>query len=410
MRRLDRGGAAVRGADGADDRGGRRTDLLRQKATIVDTKKADRLVGTDRRDVIVGLGGDDRIQGGRGDDLICAAAGADVLFGGPGDDQINGGAGRLYVSREGTLIANDRIVPGAGNDLIVPVYDDRAFSYTRDLIDYSDSPRAVKVDVPGKVVTGHGRDRLTTTAVEFYGSDYDDVMTGGSGRDGFHGNDGGDLLRGEDGDDLLYDGSAWADQEKPDRDHLIGGGGNDQLDGRAGRDFLEGGAGNDDVVDYGRSSDRIDGGPGNDGLMDTLVLKADTVIDGGSGRDEISVYNEFRRDGKKVYPRVVVDLRSGITTVKAPAPVTAKVTGIEFLNQWDVPLTFYGADASETIWSGLVEARMVAHGYGGNDEFWGTGRDDLLDGGDGNDKAVPGDGTDRCVSMERQQGRCEVNE
>jgi uncharacterized repeat protein (TIGR01451 family) len=63
------------------------------RATIVGTRRADKLKGTVRRDVIAGLAGNDRIFGLAGNDLICGGSGNDRLFGGTGKDRLRGGPG-----------------------------------------------------------------------------------------------------------------------------------------------------------------------------------------------------------------------------------------------------------------------------------------------------------------------------
>jgi uncharacterized delta-60 repeat protein len=67
------------------------TRCLGRKATIVGTRRADKLIGTRHRDVIAALGGKDEVRALSGADLICAGKGKDSknkLFGGPGRDQI----------------------------------------------------------------------------------------------------------------------------------------------------------------------------------------------------------------------------------------------------------------------------------------------------------------------------------
>jgi hypothetical protein len=64
-----------------------------QKATLVGSKRDDKLVGTPDADVIVGLGGNDRINGGGGDDVICAKGGDDRVNGGGGADTVRSGGG-----------------------------------------------------------------------------------------------------------------------------------------------------------------------------------------------------------------------------------------------------------------------------------------------------------------------------
>ncbi len=84
-----------------------------RKATIVGTKRANKLKGTRRADVIVALGGNDKVDGGRGNDLICAGDGNDSLKGGPGNDRLYGQNGK---DKEAGGDGNDRLDGGSGND------------------------------------------------------------------------------------------------------------------------------------------------------------------------------------------------------------------------------------------------------------------------------------------------------
>jgi uncharacterized delta-60 repeat protein len=76
-----------------------------RKATLVGTRKADRIKGTRRADVIVALGGNDKVHARGGNDLVCSGSGRDVVKGGKGKDRILGGNGK------------DRILGGPGPDL-----------------------------------------------------------------------------------------------------------------------------------------------------------------------------------------------------------------------------------------------------------------------------------------------------
>lgn len=70
---------------------------LGHKATIVGTRRGEKLVGTPHRDVIAALAGDDRVFGRGGNDLICGGRGNDRLVGGKGRDALSGGAGTNKV-------------------------------------------------------------------------------------------------------------------------------------------------------------------------------------------------------------------------------------------------------------------------------------------------------------------------
>lgn len=125
--------------------------------------------------------------------------------------------------------------------------------------------------------------RIGCGSDKIIGSEGDDIIwgddsLGGSsrtGRDWVLGGDGNDTIDGEAGNDRLYgeDGD----------DQIAGSEGNDRLEGSYGMDILDGGAGRD-ILFGGEDDDTLDGGSGND------VLHGDDgndVIDGGSGNDTI---------------------------------------------------------------------------------------------------------------------------
>ena len=90
-----------------------RATCMGRRATIVGTRKGDRIRGTRGADVIVGGGGGDRITGLGGKDRICGAAGSDYVVPGGGNDRVDGGAGSdtLAVSA-----GRDRLSGGGGLD------------------------------------------------------------------------------------------------------------------------------------------------------------------------------------------------------------------------------------------------------------------------------------------------------
>jgi uncharacterized delta-60 repeat protein len=114
--RLEGDSPGVGGSPGGPNGGGKAAKVPRcagRKATIVGTKRSNRLKGTRRADVIVALGGNDRVDGGRGNDLICAGDGNDNVKGGPGNDRLYGQNGK---DSEAGGDGNDRLDGGTGND------------------------------------------------------------------------------------------------------------------------------------------------------------------------------------------------------------------------------------------------------------------------------------------------------
>ena len=107
------------------------------------------------------------------------------------------------------------------------------------------------------------------------GGDGNDSVLGGEGRDRIEGDDGDDFLSGEGGDDRIEgdDGN----------DTILGGDGEDEIDGGKGDDSIDGG-GDDDEIDGGKGDDTVLGGSGNDEIDGG---KGDDVLEGGEGDDEI---------------------------------------------------------------------------------------------------------------------------
>ncbi|HTN73835.1 MAG TPA: calcium-binding protein, partial [Pirellulaceae bacterium] len=174
------------------------------------------------------------------------------------------------------------------------------------------------------VVHGHGgNDTISVTsaniAVEFYGDDGDDYLSGGSLNDILDGGAGTDRLLGNAGEDRLYGGGGsdnisggvgndylsgdgyldalHVEQQAADagRDTLSGDAGDDTIHGGAGMDSLLGGIGND-YLSGGEDGDALDGGDDHDILLggeggDKLYGRAgNDVLIGGAGLDTLLGY------------------------------------------------------------------------------------------------------------------------
>jgi Ca2+-binding RTX toxin-like protein len=125
----------------------------------------------------------------------------------------------------------------------------------------------------------------------------DDVIYGGAGNDTLSGGDGDDKLYGDAGNDVL-NGGAGNDilYGGKGADVLRGGDDNDQLFGQAGNDKLFGDAGNDTLVG-GAGKDKLDGGAGDDSLTGGLGRD---VLRGGSGADDFVFLSVKDSRGKAV--------------------------------------------------------------------------------------------------------------
>ena len=210
-------------------------------------------------------------------DTLIGNAVANRLVGAGGDDKLLGGGG------------DDLLEGGAGNDLMVggAGADTFAGGSGTDTVSYAQDPLPVTVSVDGQANDGAAgeHDSIGFDVETVIGGNGDDMLDGGDDPHTLIGGPGDDVLVGGNTDDTLSGGAG--------NDRLAGGGGNDTLQGGAGNDQLDGGEGNDtlngdagdDTLDGGQGNDTLDGGPGDD----TLRGGPDNdVMTGGPGHDVFS--------------------------------------------------------------------------------------------------------------------------
>ncbi|MEP0991294.1 MAG: cadherin-like domain-containing protein [Tateyamaria sp.] len=238
----------------------------------------------------------DFVDGGAGDDTISTGDDADTIIGGDGNDVIDGGIDDDSITGDD---GSDRIVGGEGNDSIdAGLGNDTIFAGNDpdlglDQLNIEDD--GSNPLFPGDPRPDNGRDTVDGGEGDdlIFGADDDDVLLGGAGQDTIDGEIDNDFIDGGIGDDSLLGGQG--------NDTIEGGDGQDFIDGGRNADVLSGGAGDDtilgdngaDVINGGEGNDFIDGGTGDDTLNgdagDDSILGAtgDDVIDGGDGNDTI---------------------------------------------------------------------------------------------------------------------------
>ncbi len=171
--------------------------------------------------VITGGNNIDTLIGGSGADVIVGFQGDDTLTGNAGDDTLTGGAG------------DDVVSGGAGNDFLIAGTGQGFDSYDggagTDTLSFSSTFLGVTADTSLGVASGSEIDSDTFTGVE--------VLVGGAGND---------VLNGD-----------------PGVNEIFGGAGDDTIDGAGGTDTIHGGAG-DDTIGFDASPETIDGGAGVD--------------------------------------------------------------------------------------------------------------------------------------------------
>lgn len=344
-------------------------------------------------DIIGGFGGNDRLSGQGGDDLIEGGDGNDRIEGGDGDDRIEGGDG------------NDTISGGDGNDTLTGGNDWQDHSGA-DLIDYSDVQGDIYVDIDQFETSTYVQGYATGDAIgtdnlygfrdilggfgndTLEGSRHDNLIEGRNGNDILEGDGGNDTLRGGIGNDLMLGGEM--------ADTLLGDGGFDTLQGDGGDDFLSGGFGAD-LLSGGTGNDLMLGGDGFDNLY------------GGSGNDTIDAGSSADR----VYGGEGDDLIQGGINIGGSVDGLFGDAGND---------TIYGGAGYDLLNGGGGDDYLDGgnqadnlYGEGGNDTLLGSNGfdrlfgglgDDLLDGGaigdallgqEGNDTMLAGEGDDRLL-------------
>ncbi|UWQ38909.1 calcium-binding protein [Leisingera aquaemixtae] len=286
---------------------------------------------------------------------------------GDGNDTINAGSGWDYIyGGSGT----DRlIVDGAFSNasfsssfsrIILDGPDGRDTLNSIEFVQFSD--RTVSLTAGTSYANTLNGDNRTATS--------HDVLLGGSGNDSLNGYSGHDLLLGEDGNDKISGHSG--------SDTLRGGNGNDTLLGGLDADSLFGDGGNDNLAG-GDAMDTLSGESGDDTLNgdggnDVLSGQSgNDLLDGGKGRDK---------------------LLGG--------------TGIDTLKGGNGADTLAGGGGDDTLSGGTGGDRL--RGGGGRDVLVGQKGDDLLTGGGRADTFVfhKGQGNDTITDFTAGQDHIQI--
>ena len=254
-----------------------------------DAVNFEKLVGSHKNDDLYGGAGADSIDGAGGDDMINGMGGADVLMGGWDEDTILGGTGNDDIQGDN---GDDILDGGANNDFVNGNNDNDRFvaepgsdaldgGNGTDTADYSARNEVIAVSIDGmasfndggasddtdgggpltardtvgnvEVVKGGPQNDVLnanghTAAMQLFGNDGNDELTGGTKADTLDGGNGNDTLFGH-----------------GDHDKLTSGAGNDILDGGLGIDTFSAGADADDVrSEDGVFTEKVDCGDGTD--------------------------------------------------------------------------------------------------------------------------------------------------
>lgn len=419
-----------------------------------DALRATVAAGTDAADVIHGSSAGDRIVGQAGDDILIGNGGNDVIDGGAGNDLLVGSTGLSWFwENDGYRVERSMTpeVSANGDDIYLFGRGDG-----QDTVIDGDS-------TPGNVDTLRFKDGVQPSDVRFIRTG-EDLVLALRGTDDkitlkhyfqetWNGQHGpylieriafadGRLLSFADVQAILFAGSDDADTIVGSRqaDLIKGRGGNDILIGNGGDDRLEGGDG-DDVLLGGAGRDILDGGAGNDVLRGGGALWASQISDWHSEGD---VYRFGRGDGHDIIIEDAlpqggndrIELKAGLTQdsvrlervrtvngwqVSDDLKLTIRDTGetltvknhfsesnrhaveeIVFADgtTWgldDIRTRVLLGEADDDMLRGFQGRDDVLEGGGGDDRLHGLSGNDLLLGGGGKDELHGGDGDDVLV-------------
>ena len=338
------------------------------KATFLGSSGNDLLIGGAGQDFLLGGSGNDTIRGQGNDDRLFGGSGNDVLLGDRGNDRVEGQDG------SDLLIWNngdgsDFMEGGAGNDFVQVNGANGAGD------DFSIDPNGERVRFQRNNLGLFTLDIGTTENLDVNGQGGSDVIIGSVGLNGLisldlDGGEGNDLLIGGDGVDVLRGG--------PGNDTSIGNRGNDIVLGEAGSDLL--------IWNNGDGSDFLEGGSGTDTVQ---VNGAD-----GAGDDfSISPNGQrvrFQRDNLGLFTLDIGTTENLDVNGQGGNDIIIGSVGLNGL----ISLDLDGGEGNDLLIGG--DGADVLRGGAGNDTSIGNRGNDIVLGEAGNDLLIVnnGDGSD----------------
>jgi Ca2+-binding RTX toxin-like protein len=348
----------------------------------------DNLQGGDKDDIFLSGNGDDTVLGGAGTDIVFVGAGDDTVVGqtgndvaflgsgydrfiwnnGDGSDFINGGRGFDTTQVNGA--------DGAGDEFDLREVDGQAIFNRLNLGLFT----LTNEEIEQFEINGQGGDDSLTVG-ELSGSTVQTVVfSGGAGNDVLDARESSTTIEafGGEGDDLLLGGAA--------EDTFFAGAGDDIVVGQRGADtaYLE--AGDDRFIwNNGDGSDFINGGAGFDV----------TQVNGADGAGD--EFDLAAVDGQAIFNR----LNLGLFTLTNEAIEQFEINGQDGDDSLTVgdltgsavqSLVFSGGDGNDFLNASGTTTPIVADGGDGDDILIGGAGDDILIGGDGADLLIGGAG------------------
>ncbi len=390
--------------------------LNENNSSVIATNLADNLNYSEASMAlnINGQDGNDSISGSAFNDIIIGGAGADMIYAGAGDDSItadifdsfiNGGSGTDIVNFTHSQALNINYSVNAqsvanltiGNTQIT---DTEIINYNANLnnnfIIQGNNLASLAINIATGDITTAGKTITITGINNIVASNFNDLIMGNSNANIIDGAGGVDRIFADAGNDYItasslsrIDGGEGVDTLDFSKEianlsltltngaigasisgieNIIGGAGNDFINGDSFSNVLNGGGGNDIIVGLG--NDIVNGGDGNDILIVDLNIQS---LSGGNGIDTINF--------SAVMESMTLSLgNNGALSVNS---LSTSVIGIENIIGGAIGDVIIGNDGDNIIDGGNGSDRIIAGA--GNDTIFADENDAVLDGGAGND-------------------------
>jgi Ca2+-binding RTX toxin-like protein len=353
--------------------GGAGSDTVDYSSTVGDMSvdlSSGLVLGGGGADILLSV---ENLLTGSGDDVVSASSSDNVIDGGAGLDKVSysSASGAVNINLDtgvvagasgaDTLISVEGVMGSGFDDIIVSGADGNFIDGGAgdDLVDYSTSTSGVAVNLSLASNSGGAAGDVLLNIEGITGSDYADTITGddgantligGLGDDTIDGGNGIDVLDGADGFDTLdYGNSTYAVQVDLTAGTSVSVVGNDTI---SGFESVLGSVGNDDMFGDGLSNVLI-GGLGND------------LLDGRGGVDSTD-YTDSASG-------VNVNLLTGVATGGAGTDTLVSIENVTGSSHRD---TLTG-DAADNVLMGGADIDTLAGGLG-NDTLDGGDGDDLV--------------------------------
>ena len=382
-----------RGGDAQDD-------SLVSIENIIGSDYDDDLIGDDNDNVINAGGGSDTIDGGEGVDTISYENSSQAVNVNLASNTHSGGD-----AQDDSLVSIENIIGSNHNDILTGDNNDNIIDggEGNDTISYEYSSQAVNIHLASNIHSGGDAEGDSLSNIEnIIGSDYNDTLTGDDndniidalgGNDTIYGGGGGDTIDGGGGSDTVsYENSTEGVNVNLTTDtHSRGDAQGDSLvsiENIIGSDYSDSltGDDNDNVINGGGGSDTIDGGEGVDTIsyenssQAVNINLATNTHSGGDAQDDslVSIENIIGSNHNDILTGDnndnIIDGGEGVDTISYE-------NSTEAVNINLATNTHSGGDAQD---DSLVSIENII-GSNHNDILTGDNKDNIIDGGEGND-------------------------